>query len=138
YAPDAKVFHHHRVTIPSMLRQAFGFGRSHPYLLGRHTLTGVWLDLPGYSLSWNSCPFRAWFDLGAADKKVMAILILSAAYGPAILLLPLYLSWLTILTGQRAKGAGTPVCPSKAISLAGLLLLKSAAMTCGRWWGSLK
>jgi len=138
YAPDANVFHHHRVTLSSMLRQAFGFGRSHPYLLSRHALTGVWLELPGYALSWDRFPLRAWLDLAAADKKVMAILILGAAYGPAILLLPLYLAWLTILTRQRAKGAGTPVCPPRAIGLAGLLLLKSASMTCGRWWGSLK
>ncbi len=138
YTPDARVRHHHRTTLRGLLRQAFGFGRSHPYLLRRHACSGLWLDLPGRALSMSRFPIPAWIDLASADKKVMAILIVSAAYGPAILLLPLYLFWLAILTGQHAKSTGTPVCFSKAIGLAGLLLLKSATMTCGRWWGSLK
>src|SRR3989454_7168646 len=69
YAPDAKVFHHHRVTIPSMLRQAFGFGRSTTYLISRQDLTAVCLDLPGYAFSLDRITFNAWIDLTAADKQ---------------------------------------------------------------------
>jgi len=138
YVPDAKVFHHHRVTIPSMLRQAFGFGRSHPYLLSRHVLTGVWLDLPGYAFSLDRLPFRAWVDLTAADKKVMAILIVGILYQPALLLLLVYVAWLAVLAGRRAKSTGKLVSPWRAMELGVLLLAKSFAMTMGRWWGSVK
>src|SRR5207245_3682267 len=90
YVPDAKVFHHHRVTIPSMLRQAFGFGRSHPYLLSRHVLTGVWLDLSGYAFTLARLPFRAGVELLAADKYDMPIRIVRILYRPTSHLLLVY------------------------------------------------
>ncbi|MCI0370925.1 MAG: glycosyltransferase [candidate division NC10 bacterium] len=138
YVTEARVAHHHRTTLAGLLRQAFGFGRSHPYLLRRHTARGLWMDLPWHSLAWSDCPIRAWLDLASADKKVLAIVLLGALYGPVLLLLPLYAVWLAVAAGRRARRVGVPASPAAAVGLAGLLVLKSAAMTAGRWWGSVK
>ncbi len=138
YVPAARVAHHHRTTVAGMLRQAFGFGRSHPYLLRRHATRGLWVDLPGRSVAWPRSPVVAWLDLAAADKKLLALLLLGAVSRPALLLLPLYAVWLPITAARQARRAGTPASASTALGLAGLLVLKSAAMTAGRWWGSVR
>ena len=138
YVPDARVAHFHRTALAGMLRQAFAIGRAHPYLLRRHAACGLWLDFPRRSLLWKRCPVKAWVDLASADKKVLAILLLAALYGPALVALPLYAGWLAVVAARRARDAGSPVSPWAALTLAGLLVLKSAAMTAGRWWGSLK
>jgi GT2 family glycosyltransferase len=138
YVPEARVAHHHRTTLGGIVRQAFGFGRSHPYLLRRHAPRGLWLDLPRWSFAWSAFPFRAWVDLASADKKVLAILLVGLLYGPALFALPLYAGWLGVAAAGRARGVGAPVSPGAALGLAGLLVLKSAAMTAGRWWGSVK
>lgn len=138
YVPEARVAHRHRTTVAAMLRQAFGFGRSHPYLLRRHAPRGLWVDLPRRPLAWPGSPVRAWLDLAAADKKALALLAVGAAWRPALALLPLYAAWLAVAAARRARRAGAPVSPGAALALAGLLLAKSAAMTAGRWWGSVK
>lgn len=138
YVPEAWVAHHHRTTLRSMLRQTFGFGRAHPNLLRRHAGKGLWLDLPQRSVGWDRFPSRAWVDLASADKKVLAILVGGIAYGPALWLLPLYGAWLAVSAARRARQAGVNPSPAAALELAGLLVLKSAAMTAGRWWGSVR
>jgi GT2 family glycosyltransferase len=138
YVPEARVAHHHRTTLRGMLRQAFLFGMGHPALLRRHAPPGLWLDLPRWSFCWSAFPFRAWVDLASADKKVLAILLLAALYGPALLALPLYAGWLALAAARRVRGDGASASAAAALSLAGLLVLKSAAMTAGRWWGSVK
>ena len=137
YAPEAVTSHHHRTTVGGMVRQAFGFGRSHPYLLSRHARSGLWLDLPRRSFVLPRFPLPAWLDLASADKKVLAVLVLSAWYGPALWLMAPLALWLVIEASRRARRRGMPVKVA-AVGLAGLLLLKSSAMTAGRWWGSVK
>ncbi|MFQ5945192.1 MAG: glycosyltransferase [Anaerolineae bacterium] len=138
YVPEARVIHHHRTTLAGLLRQAFGFGRSHPYLLRRHARGGLWVDVPRHPITWSRCPFPAWVDLASADKKVLAIAVLGAMHAPVLFLLPVYALWLARATGRRARQAGALTSPRVALGLAGLLVLKSAAMTAGRWWGSVK
>lgn len=138
YAPGACVAHHHRTMLRGMLRQAFGFGRAHPDLLRRHTARGLWLDLPRRSVRWGWFPARAWVDLASADKKILAILMAGIVYSPLFFLFPLYAVWLTMSTRRRARQAGVDTSPIAALELAGLLVLKSAAMTAGRWWGSVR
>ncbi len=138
YNPAARVSHYHRTTVTGTLRQAFGFGRAHPKLLRRHTGRGLWVDLPGRPVSWNNWPIRTWIDLASADKKMVAILLLGIIYDPLFVLLPAYGIWLVATTQRRAKEVAGPISLTTAISLAGLLVLKSGAMTLGRWWGSVK
>jgi len=138
YVPEAQVAHNHRTTLGGMLLQTFGFGRGHPFLLRRHATRGLWLTIPRKAVRWQGCPVRAWIDLTSADKKALAILGVSVAYPPALWLLPALALWLTVNTGRRARQAGTRPSPAVSVELAALLLLKSAAMTAGRWWGSVK
>jgi GT2 family glycosyltransferase len=137
YAPGARVAHHHRTTARGMLRQAFGFGRGHAWLLRRHA-RGLWLDLPGRCVAWEGAPVTAWIDLASADKKLAALALLTAVWRPAGLLLPVYAVWLAAAVRRRARAMSLPVSAPQAVALAGLLVAKSAAMTAGRWWGSVR
>jgi len=121
-----------------MVRQAFDYGQSHAYLISRKLTRGLWVDLPMHPFSWKGCPVHAWLDLASADKKVLAVMILAILYGPALVLLVPYAVWLVVLTNRRATRSGSSVILSGTVALAGLLLLKSCAMTVGRWWGSVK
>ena len=138
YVPESRVAHHHRTTLSGMLRQTFGFGRAHPILLRRHAGNGLWLDLPRRSVHWDGFPLRVWVDLSSADKKVLGILMAGAVYAPLLWLLPLYAVWLARSAARRAQQAGVATSPVAALELAGLLVMKSAAMTVGRWWGSVR
>jgi GT2 family glycosyltransferase len=138
YVPEAIVLHHHRTTLPGMMRQAFDYGQSHAYLISRKLTRGLWVDLPMYPFSWKECPVHAWLDLASADKKMLAVIILAVLYAPAFLLLIPYAVWLVVITSRRATRSGSTVTLSGRVALAGLLLLKSFAMTVGRWWGSVK
>jgi len=138
YVPEARVAHYHRTTLSGILRQAFGFGRSHPYLLRRHAASGLWVDLPWCPLTWQRCPVRAWVDLASADKKVLMLIALGMLYQPVLWLVPLYGVWLVLLVGQQARRQGVAVSLGAAVELAGLLWLKSTVMTAGRWWGAVK
>lgn len=138
YEPAARVLHQHRTTLVGMMRQAFGFGRGHSFLLRRHIRHGLWLDVPRNSLSWERFPGRAWIDLASVDKKALAILALGAVHPSALWLLPVLVLWLAGSAGRRARQAGIHLSPAARAELAALLLLKSAAMTAGRWWGSIK
>ena len=138
FTPDASVSHYHRSTVGGLVRQAFGFGRGHADLLRRHTSGGLWLSLPRRPVTWGTCPVRAWVDLASADKKVLAILGLGAWHSPLFLLLPIYGFWLAGHVNRRAKDLAVPVSLTATLSLVGLLVLKSAAMTLGRWRGSLR
>lgn len=138
YTPEARVSHHHRTTLGAMLRQAFGFGRSHAFLLRRHARHGLWLELPRRTIEWPACPRPAWMDLASADKKLLAMLALALVVPPAAVLPPLYLAWLAVAASRRARQVGARVGVGGALGLGGLLVLKSLAMTAGRWRGSLK
>lgn len=136
YEPAARVRHHHRTTMRGMVRQAFDYGESHAYLLRRRWAQGLWVELPRVRWSWPGCPVHAWMDLASADKKVAAIAAAGLWLPAALWLLPLYAGWLMVVTGRRARHAGAPAW--RAPVLAGLLLVKSGAMTLGRWRGALK
>ena len=138
YVPEARVAHHHRITLRGLVRQAFDYGESHAYLISRKLTRGLWVNLPTHSLSWKGCPTHAWLDLASADKKVLAVMVLAVLYGPALLLLIPYSVWLVFITHRRAVRSGSTVSLTGGIALAGLLLLKSFAMTVGRWRGSVK
>jgi GT2 family glycosyltransferase len=138
YTPVARVHHHHRTSLSGLLRQAFGFGRSHAYLFRRHGPKGIWVDLPSRSISWANAPVSAWIDIASPDKKVLSLLGLGLLYGPALALLLLYSGWLLAVVKRRAGREGWTMSPMTTCQVAMLLLLKAGAMTAGRCWGSLK
>jgi GT2 family glycosyltransferase len=138
YAPGAAVEHQHRVRLRPMLRQAFGFGRSHAWLMRRHVPRGLWLDLPRTSVAWPRFPLPVWLDAGAPDKKALALLALGLVWRPSLVLLPLYGTWLWWDVTRRVRARGLAVGWAGRWGLVGCLLGKAAAMTAGRWWGSLR
>jgi len=138
YAPTAVVEHQHRVALRPMLRQAFGFGRSHAWLMRRHVPRGLWLDLPGAGVTSEAFPVPLWLDAGSPDKKALAVLLLGLAWRPVWLLLPLYAGWLWWDMTRRTRARDLPVSWLGRCGLVGCLLAKAAAMTTGRWWGSLR
>jgi hypothetical protein len=118
-----------------MMKQAFGFGRGHAYLFRRHG-AGLRIDFPGNNLDWRTSPVRAWLDLASADKKMLMILVGAIVYPPLLALLPVYAVYLLLSARRRARQAGISVSIWTAARLALLLVLKSASLTVGRWWGS--
>ncbi len=138
YRPEAVVRHHHRTTLAGLLRQAYGFGCSHAYLLRRHGPKGLWVELPRCAGVWSSIPVNGWIDVAAADKKMLGLLALWWLYQPLGWLLPLYVLWLIREVRKRAARAGVPPSVTVAVCLVGLLLAKSAALTAGRWRGALR
>ena len=135
YVPEAAVAHHHRVTLRGVMRQTFGFGQGHAFLFRRHG-AGLWMDFPGWHLDWRRSPVDAWLDFASADKKVLAILVATLIYPPLAGLLVIYALYLVASTRRRARSANVNVSVWTSAKLACFLLLKSASMTAGRWWGS--
>lgn len=138
YTPEALVTHHHRTRLKGLLRQSFGFGRGQAFVFRRHGARLLWIDLPRRTLAWESSPVSAWLDLGSADKKLLALVLLGVLYPPLWWALPLYGTYLTFTCRARARDTGVPASTARSGQLAALLLLKSAAMTAGRWRGSAK
>lgn len=136
YSPTAVVTHHHRDRLTALLRQAFGFGRGHAYMMQRHGQGILCIDLPLRSFTWKRSPVASWIDLGSADKKLL-LLVLAGTVDPRLwLALPLYGAYLVWRCRRRARATNARASIPVAIELAGLLVLKSAAMTAGRLWGS--
>jgi hypothetical protein len=121
-----------------MLRQAFGFGRSHAWLMRRHAPRGLWLTLPRVGLSREWFPLPLWIEAASPDKKAAAVLALGLAWRPLLVLLPLYGVWLWWDMTRRTRARGLAVSWLGRWGLVGCLLAKAAAMTAGRWWGSLR
>jgi GT2 family glycosyltransferase len=137
YAPDAVVEHQHRVALRPMLRQAFGFGRSHAWLMRRH-VRGLWLDLPRGPVVREQFPLPIWIDAGSPDKKAVVLLTLGLFWRPFLVLSLLYGAWLWWDMTARTRARGLAVSWLDRWGLVGCLVAKAAAMTSGRWWGSLR
>jgi GT2 family glycosyltransferase len=138
YTPAAVVEHQHRVTLRPMLRQAFGFGRSHAWLMRRHLRRGLWLTLPRLSLVHERCPLPVWIEAASPDKKAAAVVALALLWRPFLVLVPLYAAWLWWDMTRRTRARGLAVSWLGHWGLVGCLLAKAAALTGGRWWGALR
>lgn len=138
YTPLAVVTHHHRDRLSGLVRQAFGFGRGHAYMMRRHGRRLLWIDLPFRPIGRRPFPLGAWIDLSSADKKLL-LLALSGAADPRLwVTLLLYGGYLIWSSHRRALKANAPASLAVSAEMAALLVLKSAAMTAGRIWGSLR
>jgi hypothetical protein len=138
YVPQAVVLHQHRTTFRAMLRQAFVFGQGHPFLMRRHLQHVLWVDLPGRSFAWEGSPVPGWLDLASADKKLLGLLMAGLLAPQALVLTLAYLGYLCWDASHRVRRRNFRGSSWALPALAGCLLAKSAAMTAGRWWGSMK
>lgn len=138
YEPGSVVRHHHRTSLRSVLKQAYGFGRSHAYVIQKHFPRGLWIDLPRRSFAWPEAPVQGWLNLTSADKKLAALLAVSVPAPWLVWVAVLYVGWLARQAWQRTQVAQVAASPVRSLGLACLLLAKSGAMTVGRWAGSLQ
>ncbi len=138
YTPHAIVSHVPRKTVTGMMRQAFGFGKSHSFLLRRHPTGRIYVDLPGKSVRLTCCSHTAWFDLASADKKLGLLVLMGYAYQPLLAFLGLYVIWLLITVRRHATDDGAQLSSVQLMGIGVLLVGKSLALTIGRWWGSVK
>jgi cellulose synthase/poly-beta-1,6-N-acetylglucosamine synthase-like glycosyltransferase len=138
YVPQAAVLHQHRTTLRAMLRQAFVFGQGHPLLMRRHLPHVLWVDLPGRSFAWEGFPVPGWIDLASADKKFLGLLMAGLLAPQALVLTLAYLGYLCWDASHRIRRRNLQGSSWAPPALAGCLLAKSAAMSVGRWWGSVK
>jgi GT2 family glycosyltransferase len=136
-AHDAVVRHWHRASAGGMLRQAFGYGRSHGYAL-RHFVAGACLvALPWAGMHGGLRPgWRVWLDLGQADKKLLLLLVAGCCWLPLLVLVPVYLLRLWAMIRARGRDLGVTVTVAEAWVMVALLLAKSAALTAGRVSGA--
>ncbi len=132
------IHHIHRADLRATWRQARLFGIGHSILLDRHFQRLVLIEVGRFQLRTLRLPIKAWIDLSTADKKMAGILVLSLLYPPLILLAPAYVLYLSRLVVKRAKRSHLRLRPTDSIAMAGLLLMKSMAMTAGRLQGSFR
>jgi len=132
------IYHIHRADLRATWRQARLFGIGHSILLDRHFQRLVLIEMGRFQLRTLNLPLKAWIDLSSADKKMAAILVLSFLYPPLVVLAPAYVFYLARLIVKRAKRSDMSLRPMDSIAMAGLLLMKSMAMTVGRLQGSFR
>lgn len=134
----AVVEHIHRSTLKGLLKQAFGFGSSHPFELkyftsGRTILASPFLDMN------KSTPGKwIWIDLNQADKKLILSLI-PGLFWPPLCFLPIFYFFYLCFFIYRVGAQRNVITKARELPLLSLLLLlKSFALGAGRFVYSLK
>ena len=138
YRPEAQVIHHHRTTLRALLRQAYGFGLGQAYVIRKHLSSGIRIDLPRGSATWSHAPVAGWIDCASADKKCLAMLACSSILPIVGWLIPAYLLLLALQAHRRVLAEQVESSWFTSFGLGALLIVKSGAMTAGRWVGSVK
>jgi len=136
--PGGTIYHIHRADLKATWRQARLFGVGHSMLLKKHFRRLMLIELGRLQLRTHYLPLKVWIDLSSADKKMAVILVLSFLYPPLSVLVPAYVFYLSRLIVKRAKRTQMKLRPTDSIAMAGLLLIKSLAMTAGRLQGSFR
>lgn len=135
---NASVQHVHRSTLAGLLRQAFNFGTVHPMMTAKFASGVILLQGPHLDLRRWTGRSKIWIDFNQADKKLLATVLAGLAWPPLFILSLAYFAYLSLSIYRRGARRRIPVGILEAPVMAGLLLLKSAAMTCGRLRGSLR
>lgn len=132
----AVIRHLHRARLKGMIAQSFNIGKSHPLMMARLDCGVILLQGPLLDFRRWSGPCKIWIDLNQADKKMLAALLPGLFWWPLWVLPFAYLCYLNISVLLRSKRLETHLRPWEIPVTVLLLLLKSAAMTCGRLAGS--
>lgn len=138
YVREALVYHIHRNDIRGTCEQAFRFGQSCAFLLSKHFKNIAIIELPKYHFVSQKWPIRLWFNLVSADKKFLALLLLSIGFRPLITILFIYLLFLYWDMQSRLVRNGLNAGFIEKWQLVFLLFVKSLAMSVGRIVGSLR
>lgn len=138
YTPLAAMRHQHRRTLKSMLRQSYTYGGVQATLLGSHFRRHWIVEVPGKTFRGQGSHFPLWLNLTYLDKKVLGGLLLTALWWPLGIFLIAILVSALVQSQKIAREENVSLSWLEAFGLLGLMLLKSAAMTCGRIAGSWK
>jgi len=135
----ARVRHIHRTKFRNLAEQSFRFGTTHALMLKRYSPGVCLLDFPFVRpLRIETSRCRLWLECNQADKKMLGAIIAGFVWTPLFILAPAYLAYLALEIRRQGARMNIRVSVAEAPFLAGLLLLKSAAMTAGRVRGSLR
>jgi glycosyltransferase involved in cell wall biosynthesis len=132
------VRHRHRAGIWGLVKQAFGFGRSHALSLKKLVPGGLIVQAPFIDIRYIGRGYRIWIDGHQADKKAALALVAGLVYAPLWWLLLLYLLYLCTTLLRRGRQRGVDVSVGEAPFLALLLVAKAFSMTLGRIAGSIR
>lgn len=135
---NAIVQHVHRSALIDMMEQAYSFGKVHSWLLGKLHSGVILVQGPfrDYQRWGGFC--KVWIDLNQADKKLLITLIVGLLWWPLLFLPLAYFFYLNISVLFRSRRLKTNLKLLELPVMVLLLLLKSAAMTCGRLAGSVR
>ena len=137
YINRAKVRHKHRNGLLATWRQSFGFGVGHSLLLGKHFRRMFIVELPRFHYLSKKWSVRIWLDMKSADKKLLALILISLFWWPLSAVLFCYLVFLLLNMNSRLHQAGLSACFREKLLLILLLFVKSLAITAGRVRGSM-
>ncbi|MFQ5790432.1 MAG: hypothetical protein ACE5JI_08160, partial [Acidobacteriota bacterium] len=112
--------------------------RAHALGLRSYYQPRLTLEIPGRSFAWKVGKLAAWIDLASADKKLVALLLAAWWYKVLLLLVGAYLVYLERRIRQRMRRLALQGGFLTSLQCVALLVLKSAAMTAGRWYGSFR
>jgi GT2 family glycosyltransferase len=138
YTTDAIVYHKHRINLQGTWRQGFGYGTGHAALLKKHFQSLVIIDIPKFQYLSKRWSLRLWVDIASADKKFLAIILLSLAWWPLFFANFIYLLFLFENIGKRLKQNSLKANFIEKWQLVFLLIFKSTAISCGRIVGSFR
>jgi len=136
YSPQLMVRHIHISGVAPMMKKMAQYGQAHAFLLEKYGHQGVHLDLPWLGSKHFEASFFFWCNMVSAEKKTLLLLLVSICNPWLLILLPGYFLWLAQGLRKRASRLNVNCGWGEAVLLAGLLILKSAAMTWGRIQGS--
>lgn len=134
----AVVEHIHRSTLKGLLKQAFGFGSSHPYELRYFTPGKTIFVSPFLKINKPTPGKWIWIDLNQADKKLLISLIPGLFWPPLYAVSIIYFCYLCFFI-HRVGAQRNVITQAKELpALSLLLLLKSFALGAGRFVHSFK
>lgn len=132
------VRHNHRRTIPALLRQSFSYGIGHAHLLRKYRRGVVLIEAGGHTFRKEPHRWHVWIQAISADKKMLFFVVLSMMIPWGGWLPALYMIYLSYSVFRKAKGTEVSLGVTRSPLMASLLVLKSFALTLGRWRGSLR
>lgn len=135
--PRATILHWHRGSVRGIARQGFLFGLAQSMMLSRCGRPGIFLEI--FNLTFTvPAPVKAWLSFNLLATRLLLILILSAFYHPLVAAIPLYLASFAFGAMRRARQRAVGMNLPGAVTVALLMVVKSAGMTAGRICGSFK
>ena len=129
---NANVEHIHRSTFRGFLRQAFGFGSSHPFELRYFTSGRTIVAAPLVDINRPTPGKWIWLDFNQADKKLLLSLVPGLFWPPLFFFSVLYFFYLCLFVHRVGRERSLFPKVRELPILALLLIMKSFALSAGR------